>query len=128
MMIDELLSLAASTKSHHLDPTINIIEAEDSGTNDEEYIPDGGLSAPEIISQLKDLTPHGERLITKFKDPPLFLFSNISSRHTRESLWCEGQEGPPAHGHCRRHHAMGRRQLGHHASHQQGQQGDSPRY
>ena len=80
-LYDELLSLTRSTKNHHPNPTVNIIEAEDSGTNDEEDIPDDGLSAPEIISKLKDLTPHGESLIPNFKDPPLFLFSNISGRY-----------------------------------------------
>ena len=78
---DEFISLTTSTFFHtgsnQLYPNISIIEAEDSGTNDEDDFPEYGLSAPEIISKLKDLTPQGENLITKFKDPPLFLFKHF---------------------------------------------------
>ena len=84
-MYDEFLSLTASTIFHsgneHLFPHVSIVEADDSGTNDDDDCPEHGLSGPEIISKLKGLTPEGESLITKFKDPPLFLFSSISGRY-----------------------------------------------
>ena len=65
----------------HLFPHVSIIEADDSGTNDDDDCPEHGLSGPEIISELKGLTPEGESLITTFKDPPLSLFSSISGMY-----------------------------------------------
>ena len=60
---DEFLSLTASTIFHtgsnQLYPNISIIEAEDSGTNNEDDFPEHGLSAHEIIFKLKDLIPPG---------------------------------------------------------------------
>jgi len=41
----------------HLFPHVSIIEADDSGTNDDDDCPEHGLSGPEIISELKGLTP-----------------------------------------------------------------------
>ena len=81
----KFLSLTASTIFHtgsnQLYLNISIIEEEDSGTNDEDDSPEHGLSAPDINSKLKDMRPQFENLITKFKDPPLFLFSSISGRY-----------------------------------------------
>ena len=47
-----------------------------------EDIPEGGLEIPEMLARLKNLTPHGDNLDTKFKDPTLFMFYSIPSKES----------------------------------------------
>ena len=130
---DELPSLTASTILHsgseQFFPHTDIIDAEDSGTTDDNECPEHGLSGPEIIAKLKGLTPEDESLITKFKDPPLFLFSSIPGKYgpvtvfydtgNSHCLFCKGTP-ENLYGVSRRHYTVGQQQLGHHAPHHQG--------
>ena len=45
------------------------------------------ISIPQAIEKLKKLTPSGEELMTKLKDPPLFMFSSIPGRHSNVQIF-----------------------------------------
>ena len=53
-------------------------------------IPDDGIEMPVMLARLKNLTPEGDTLITKLKDPPLFMFSTISGRTRDIQIFYDG--------------------------------------
>ena len=48
------------------------------------------LSPPEVVAKLKNNTPKGETLITKVKDPPLFMFSTIPGKDSPAQVFYDG--------------------------------------
>ena len=61
------------------------------------------LPIGDVISQLKELTPEGETLVTKLKDPPLFMFSTTPGKDKDVQIFydtgnshCLFQTGTPA--------------------------------
>ena len=53
-------------------------------------IPEGGLDIPEMLNRLKNLTPAGDTLITKMRDPPLFMFSSIPGMDSDVQIFYDG--------------------------------------
>ena len=51
--------------------------------------PNMGLSPDKIMESLKNHTPVGDTLITKLKEPPLFLFCSIPGRHKVINVFCD---------------------------------------
>ena len=72
--------------------------AQDTSGDNESALPIG-----DVISQLKELTPEGETLVTKLKDPPLFMFSTTPGKDKDVQIFydtgnshCLFQTGTPA--------------------------------
>ena len=57
--------------------------------SEENNIQGAGLPPAEIMARLKNQTPAGDTLITKLKDPPLFLFSSIPGRDKTINVFCD---------------------------------------
>jgi hypothetical protein len=53
-------------------------------------VPEDGLRMPEMLARLKNLTPEGDILVTKLKDPPLFMFSSISGKTREIQIFYDG--------------------------------------
>ena len=86
-------NLAMETRSSK-----NKSPGQDASDGNESALPIG-----EVISQLKELTPEGETLVTKLKDPPLFMFSTTPGKDKDVQIFydtgnshCLFQTGTPA--------------------------------
>ena len=58
--------------------------------NIEDHVPPHGLEIPEMLARLKALTPDGDTLVTKIKDPPLFMFSSIIGKNGDVLIFYDG--------------------------------------
>ena len=58
--------------------------------NIEDQVPPQGLEIPEMLARLMALTPDGDTLVTKIKDPPLFMFSCIVGKKEDILIFYDG--------------------------------------
>ena len=56
----------------------------------EELPADVDLQLPDVVAKLKSITPDGDVLITKIKDPPLFMFSTIPGKDSAVQVFYDG--------------------------------------